>query len=278
MKAINLILLVVAVLLVAVACGQKKAPKVLVLYYSQTGTTQTVAEALQSRLGADIEAILPVEAYDGSYQETLSRGMQELNGKTFPKLQPLKSDVRAYDIIFLGFPVWFGTYANPIATLLDEVDFSGKKVVPFCTFGSGGLDACEKNIKAKIPGAEVLPGYGVRAARISAVPDEVDRFLKAGGFIAGEAVKLEEFPEAHPVSDEESAIFDTAVGDYPMIHAKATAVASRSIPGGTEYLFTAADLPREGAPGMPAPPAGAGFQVYVTALDGQAPEFTQVVR
>ena len=276
MKTIKNVILTAAALVTAVSCGQDKAQKVLVLYYSQTGTTQVVAKELQARLGADIEEIVPVNPYDGSYQETISRGMQELSSKEFPKLEPLKSDISSYDVIFLGFPVWFGTYANPIATLLEEVDFSGKKVVPFCTFGSGGLDACEKNIKAAIPDAEVLPGYGVRAARIAAVPGEVDRFLKEGGFIPGEFVKLEDFPEAHPASEAEAAIFDTAVGSYPMIRAKATEVASRAIPGGTEYLFTAEDLPREGAPAMPAPPAA--FKVYVTALDGQAPEFTQVVR
>ena len=276
MKAIKNMFLMAFALVLAISCGQPKAPKMLVLYYSQTGTTQVVAKEFQTRLGADIEEIIPVDPYDGTYQETIGRGMQELNSKEFPKLQPLKSDISSYDVIFLGFPVWFGTYANPIATLLDEVDFSGKKVVPFCTFGSGGLDACVKNITAKLPDAEVLPGYGVRAARIAAVPSEVERFLQEGGFIPGEAVKLEPFPEAHPVSEAEAAIFDTAVADYPMIRAKATAVASRAIPGGTEYLFTAADLPREGAPAMPAPPAE--FKVYVTALEGQAPAFTQVVR
>ena len=261
MKKLKFVLLAAATLAFVVACGQKKSPKVLVLYYSQTGTTKAVAEELQSRLGADIEEILPVQAYDGSYQETISRGMQEMNGGKMPELQPLKADVSAYDVIFLGFPVWFGTYANPIGTLLDEVDFSGKKVVPFCTFGSGGLDASVKAIKAKIPNAEVLPGYGVRAARIDAVPGELDCFLKAGGFVAGDPVKLDDFSESHPVSEEESAIFDTAVGDYPMIRAKATEVASRAVPGGTEYLFKAADLPREGAPGMPAPPAAASRSV-----------------
>ncbi len=274
MKTLKRILLAAAALAFAVACGQNKAPKVLVLYYSQTGTTKAVAEELQARLGADIEEILPVQAYDGSYQETISRGMQEMNGGSMPAIQPLKADVSKYDVIFLGYPVWFGTYANPIGTLLDEVDFSGKKLVPFCTFGSGGLDASAKAIKAKEPGAEVLPGYGVRAARAAAVPAEVDRFLKAGGFIAGEVEALEDFPAAHPVSEAESAIFDTAVGNYPMIHAKAVEVASRTVPGGTEYLFTAADLPREGAPAAPAAP----FKVYVIAPDGQAPEFTQVVR
>ena len=180
-----------------------------------------------------------------------------------------------YDVIFLGYPVWFGTYAPPMGAFLNQFDLSGKKIVPFCTFGSGGLDSSIKDLKEKQPNAEVLAGYGVRAARMKAVPNEVDQFLKAGGFIEGEFTKLDEFPEAHAVSEEEASIFNTAVGDYPMIHAKASTVSSRTIPGGTEYLFTAVDLPREGAP--QAQPAGE-MKVYVTALDGATPEFTQVVR
>ena len=161
-----------------------------------------------------------------------------------------------------------------MATLLSQVDLSGKKVVPFCTFGSGGLASSVKAIREKFPEAEVLDGYGVRSARIASVPAEVERFLLAGGFIPGDYTPLPAFSASHPVSAEEAALFDAAVGDYPMINANAIEVASRAIDGGTEYLFTAADKPREGM----AQENMVRFQVYVTALDGAAPEFTQVVR
>ena len=274
------ILIIAAVLLLAISCGKEKAPKILVLYYSQTGTTQAVAEQIQKSLGADIEAIVPVVPYDGDFGATIQRGRQELDGGILPELQPFKMNVRDYDIIFLGYPVWFGTYANPVSTVLANVDFSGKKVVPFCTFGSGGLDSSVKDIQAKLPNAEILPGYGVRAARIAAVPAEIDRFLKTGGFLPGECQKLVEFPDQQPVTEEESALFDAAVGDYPMIHAKAETVASRPVPGGTEYLFTARDLPRDLPKDVPGdlPPESKAMKVYVLVEEGQAPVFTQVLR
>ena len=187
----------------------------------------------------------------------------------------MQADLAQYDVIFLGYPIWGGTYAPPVAAFLETADLSGKKIVPFCTFGSGGLDTSVRDLKEKLPDAEILAGYGVRQARLKAMPAEVDDFLKAGGFIKGEYTQLPDFTEQHPVSEEESSIFDTAVGDYPMIKAKATTVASRAIPGGTEYLFTAANLPREGAD--PDAPAGE-IKVYVTVLEGQTPEFTQVLR
>ena len=119
-----------------------------------------------------------------------------------------------------------------------------------------------------------MPGYGVRAARLAAMPKEVDQFLKASGFLEGEYVVLPDFPEQHEVSAEEAAIFDAAVDGYPMLHAKATNVAAREIPDGMEYLFTAEDLPREGAPEIPTHE----LQVYVTVVNGETPVFTQVIR
>ena len=278
MKAIKLFMAIASMLEAGVACAQKKdAPKVkaLVVYYSQTSNTKTVAEEIANRLGADIKEIQAVKPYDGDFQATISRSMKDRQDGVKPEIKPLDVDFSKYDVIFLGYPIWFGTYAPPVETFLEQVDLSGKKIVPFCTFGSGGLDSSVKDLTARQPKADILPGYGVRAARLKAVPQEVDQFLKAGGFIEGEYTKLAEFPEQHAVSAEESAIFDKAVGDYPMINAKAETVARRTIPGGTEYLFTAKDAPR-GA-GQQMPPAGT-MKVYVTVLDGQAPEFTQVVR
>lgn len=276
MKPMKLMLALTVVAMTAASCGTKnEAPKVLVLYYSQTSNTKTVAQEIATRLGADIEEIVAVNPYDGDFQATIERCMQEREQGVTTAIEPLVADIAQYDVIFIGYPVWFGTYAPPVATLLDQVDLSGKKVVPFCTFGSGGLDSSVKDLAQKQPNAEILPGYGVRAARLEAMPKEVDQFLKAGGFIEGEYTQLAAFPDPHPVSDEEAAIFDAAVDGYPMIHAKATAVASRTIPEGVEYLFTAEDLPREENPNMP--PAGE-MQVYVTVAEGAAPVFTQVIR
>ena len=261
-------------MLTAVSCGQKKDAKVLVLYYSQTSNTEQVANEIASRLNADKEAIVAVNPYDGDFHATIERCMQEREQGILPEIQPVAANLDDYDVIFLGYPVWFGTFAPPVITWLNSVDLSGKTIVPFCTFGSGGLDSSTRDLAAKQPNANILPGYGVRAARLAAMPKEINQFLKANGFLEGEYAVLPEFPEQHEVSAEESAVFDAAVDGYPMLHAKATKVAVRAIPDGTEYLFTAVDLPREGAPEMPAHE----LQVYVTVANGEAPVFTQVIR
>ncbi|MCR4873143.1 MAG: NAD(P)H-dependent oxidoreductase [Bacteroidales bacterium] len=280
MKSPILILLLTVVTLTAVSCGSKKetpkeeAPKMLVLYYSQTGNTKAVAVELANKLGADIEEITMVDPYDPDFQATIDRCKKDQEQGILPEIQPVKADIANYDVIFLGFPVWFGTYAPPVTTFLNSADFSGKKIVPFCTFGSGGLESSVKDLAVAEPGAEILPGYGVRAARLEAMPQEVDNFLKTNGFLEGEYVQLADFPAQHEASADEAAIFDAVVDGYPMIHAKAKTVASRELPDGTEYLFTAVNLPREDKPNM----STDEIQVYVTVEKAKAPVFTKVIR
>lgn len=280
MKSPKLMLLLAVVTLTAVSCGSKKetpkeeAPKMLVLYYSQTGNTKAVAVEIANKLGADIEEITMVNPYDPDFQATIDRCKKDQEQGILHEIQPVKADIANYDVIFLGFPVWFGTYAPPVTTFLNGADLSGKKIVPFCTFGSGGLESSVKDLAAAEPGAEILPGYGVRAARLEAMPKEVDNFLKTNGFLEGEYIQLADFPVQHEASAEEAAIFDAAVDGYPMIHAKAKTVASRELPDGTEYLFTAINLPREDKPGIPTDE----IQVYVTVENDKAPVFTKVIQ
>ena len=103
----------------------------------------------------------------------------------------------------------------------------------------------------------------------------MDRFLKEGGFIAGEVTPLEAFPEFQPATEEDAAIFDAAVGTYPMIQAVAEQVTSRTVPGGKEYQFIAKDKPREGAPAFGEPRS---MKVHVLVEDGKEPVFTRVDR
>ena len=280
MKMLKLLLVLAVAISVVVACKPKKeeskeASKVLVIYYSQTSNTKTVAQEIATRLNADIEEITLVEPYDTAFQATIERCKTDREKGIIPEIKPLKSNVADYDWVFIGYPIWFGTYAPPIASLLDKIDLSDKWVVPFCTFGSGGLESSVKDLTEKLPNAKIMPGYGVRAARLDAVPKEVDLLLKTLGFIKESFFMPAEFPEQHPVNADEEAIFNAAVDGYPMLNAKAVSVASRTILDGTEYLFTAKDMPREDKPDMPPP---GELKVYVTVEKDKAPVFTKVVR
>lgn len=257
----------------------KRVAKALVIYYSQTSNTEAVATKIATLCHADIVEIEPVKPYDGDFNATIERCRKDQQDNKLPEIKPLNVDVSKYDVIFLGYPVWFGTFAPPMEAFLNQVDLSGKKVVPFCTFGSGGLESSVEMLAAKQPGAEILDGYGVRAARMDAMPKEVDQFLKASGFVKGQYVKLGEFSARHRVSKEEAAIYDAAIGDYPMMqNTRAFSVASRAIPDGTEYLFYASETRKEPVDPNIAIRPPKEMHVYVIVINGQAPEFTKVVR
>ena len=88
------IVLMAATAALAFSCSQQKDLKVLVLYYSQNGSTKAVAEEICNRLGADIEAIVPVTPFDGNFQETIDRCLKEREAGVLPDLQPLTSDIK----------------------------------------------------------------------------------------------------------------------------------------------------------------------------------------
>jgi len=248
------------------------AQKALVLYYSETGTTKTVAQEIQAQTGADIEAVEAVEPYSGNFQETIQRSGRERESGELPALKPLKKRIADYDIIFLGYPIWFGTYALPIATLVKEQDFAGKTVVPFCTFGSGGLNTSTADLKKALPKANIVAGYGVRTARVAAAAKELDRFLKENGYKKGKVEKLPEYSAQQPVTDEERAIFDTACSSYQFPLGTPQTVGKRTTADSTDYKFTVKSR------GMDGKEATSIIYVTVENAKGAKPEFTEVVR
>lgn len=250
-------------------CTKQKA---LVLYYSQTGTTQTLAEELQKQLGADIERIEAVVPYDGDFQATIQRSGEEMKSGEVPELKPLQVNLADYDVIFIGYPIWFGTYAMPIATLVKENDFAGKTIVPFCTFGSGGLGSSTEALKKALPKANILQGYGVRQARIKAAPKELERFLIENGFKEGTVAPLPDYSEQVLVTEEDSLIFDAACLGYQFPLGTPQTVGKRQTEESTDYKFTVKSIGFDGQEGT--------STVYVTVgnEEGAKPEFTEVVR
>lgn len=250
------------------ACNQSE--KVLVLYYSQTGTTKAVAEEISRLTGADIEAFDVEEPYSGTFDETVARCLQEQQSGYVPALTPVKADIKKYSTIFLGYPIWFGTYAPPVAALIEGIDFNGKKIVPFCTFGSGGLHESVSDLRKNIKSAEILDGYGVRTARLAASPAEVERFLIGNGFMKGEIEALEDYSEQKPVTEEEAALFDAACSGYQYPLGTPVTTGSRKASWGTDYLFIAETANADGT--------AAQSKVYVTVDPSGKAEFTLVTR
>lgn len=134
----------------------------LVVYFSRTGNTEKIAEYIIDLTNADsyvIEAAIPYTDSDIRYQDNNCRANKEQNDKTVrPEIaEPIES-IDSYDVIYLGYPIWWGEEPRIIDTFLESYDFSDKIVVPFCTSASSGNAASEKNIAALVPIGNLLEG------------------------------------------------------------------------------------------------------------------------
>lgn len=259
-----------AVTVAAMSSCAGNQQKALILYYSQTGATEKVALELQKQTGADIERFDVEDIYDGDFNATIQRVQEERQKGFIPALVPVKTDVSKYDVIFLAYPVWFGTYAPPVQALIQEISLEGKKVVPVCTFGSGGLESSAEDLAKALPAATIEPGFGIRNARILYAEEELNRFLIENGYKDGQIDPLPDYSEQDAVIPEELAIYDEATASYPFPMGEPVSVGSRTVPDGVDYIFTVQSTSPEGA-------VSEG-KVYVARRNGRPAEFTRAVR
>ena len=167
MKKLFSLLVVMATLITFSSCSHGQ--RVLVSYFSATGTTQAVAQRLSEAIGADLYEIAPETAYtaaDLDWRDSLSRSTIEMKDPSSrPALANPKADVRKYDVIFLGFPIWWYTAPRLIRSYLESADFAGKIIIPFATSGSSPIDQACRDLEVDYP--EILWKAGRRLNDIS---------------------------------------------------------------------------------------------------------------
>lgn len=132
--------------------------KILVAFYSHSGNTKRVAEKIHSTVGGDLFEIKTVDTYPANYNDMVNLAKKEKLEDYKPELTEM-IDITDYDIICLGSPVWWYTFASPIRTFLSNADFSGKTIFPFCTHGGGGASDTYKDIQKLCPKAIVKEGF-----------------------------------------------------------------------------------------------------------------------
>lgn len=136
--------------------------KVLVAYFSASGTTAKVAKNLAAATGADLFEIVPEKPYssaDLNWRDKKSRTTTEMNDESCrPAIAGEVADMDVYDTVFVGFPVWWYVEPRIIDTFLEAYDFSGKTVVPFATSGGSELGQAPRRMQALAPDAKVLAG------------------------------------------------------------------------------------------------------------------------
>lgn len=148
---------------------------IAIVYYSQSQVQNTalIAKWIQKQVGGDLFPLELVEPYPESYRETLKVAGKHHTEGTHPALKSIP-DLTGYDIVFFGSPIWYHTYAPPVATFLDANKLAGKKIAPYCTHGGGGAGKFFSDVTKACPDAKVLDGLTIRGS------NQIERRLGTG--------------------------------------------------------------------------------------------------
>ncbi len=148
----------------------------LVAYFSATGTTEKVAKELAQAAGADLFRIVPAEPYtteDLDWMDNFSRSSIEMgNPDSRPEIKDKVENIRRYDVIFLGFPIWWYVAPTVINTFLEQYDLEGKRVILFATSGGSGFGKTLEKLRYSTA-AELVEGKLLNPASTSTISDWV---------------------------------------------------------------------------------------------------------
>lgn len=136
--------------------------KILVAYFSASGVTAKAAWKLSEAMGADLHEIKPKVPYssaDLNWMDKKSRSSVEMNDPSSrPTIAEKLADMEKYDVVFVGFPIWWYVAPTIINTFLESYDFSGKTIIPFATSGGSGMGKTNEKLEPSCPGATLLQG------------------------------------------------------------------------------------------------------------------------
>jgi flavodoxin len=142
------------------------------------GNTEVAAKKIQKLTESDIFQIKTAESYPEDYTETTNVAQEEKRNNARPKLTETVDNMHSHDIIYIGYPNWYGTMPMAVFTFLEGYNFSGKTVVPFCTHEGSGMGSSERDIKKLCPNAKVLSGLAIRGSSVERADEDVTNWLK----------------------------------------------------------------------------------------------------
>jgi len=155
----------------------KTSSNSIVLYFSATGTTKKIAERIASKSGSELIEIIPKVAYtsdDLNYNSDCRANREQNDSSARPEIKNT-IDISKYDVIYLGYPIWWGTNPKIILTLLDNYDFTGKTIIPFCTSGSTGISGSVNDLRNYNSKLDIKDGKRFSA---SSTDEEINSIIK----------------------------------------------------------------------------------------------------
>ena len=203
MKAKSIIFATLALLLSTSCNGQNKQEvkqekqntmsKSIVIFFShagdnyavgniEVGNTKIVADYISEIAGADQFEIV-THKYDGmAYTPLINLAKEEANRGELPPYEGDAPDLSQYDTVFIGGPVWWGTYPQVMFTLFRDINLDGKTVVPFTTHEGSGLASCVSDVKSAFPKAKVTQGFSIYGHEVRSGRAKVEKWLKGLGY------------------------------------------------------------------------------------------------
>ncbi|URZ16672.1 hypothetical protein CLFE_027190 [Clostridium felsineum DSM 794] len=152
-----------------------RGKRALVVYFSESGNTQKLAKTISDQVGGDFRRIEPVKVYPTG-QELFDYTKKERDNNGRPKFKNLNINMYDYDVIFVGYPMWWYTLPMIMYTFFDEYDFSGKTIIPFNTHEGSGDGGTYSTIKKFEPKAKVLDGLAIRGGDMQS--DQTETVIK----------------------------------------------------------------------------------------------------
>lgn len=174
MKKIFL-LLMMFIFMSATYASEKKS---LIIYFSYSGNTKLVAETIQKNTNGDIFRIETTKPYPESYHKTTEIVQDEFNNKIYPELKvTIINNLEEYDTVFIGYPIWWDTIPIAIQGFLKANDFTGKTIIPFCTYGGSRFGNSLSDLKELVPSPRIKDGFETNNAYSSRTEVEIKTWL-----------------------------------------------------------------------------------------------------
>lgn len=160
--------------------------KVLIVYFSHTDNTRTIAGYIHDMVESDIVELKTEDTYTDDYDTLLAQIRQEAADEYCPPLATRIENISSYDVIFIGYPIWVETAAPPVRTFLTTYDLSGKTVIPFCTSGTSSAETSYRLVRSLCPHSTVLEGIQIRRGTYDTARERVAGWLRQIGIVESE--------------------------------------------------------------------------------------------
>ena len=143
----------------------------------EKGNTEVIAEFIQEARNADIFKVEALNDYPQEYMKCTDVAKKEQEEDLRPELKEYLDDIDGYDMIFIGFPNWWGTLPMPMWTQLEKLDFSGKTVKPFVTHEGSGFGSAQKDLKKLCEGADIKKGLSIQGSKVNEAENIVKHWV-----------------------------------------------------------------------------------------------------